>query len=456
MATPAITPNGGNFSGSVSVTMQTATPGASIYYTTDGTTPTQSSSLYNGPVTLTNTATVDAQGFMSGYSPSGVASASFTNTDPTYYVAKIGSDSNTCVQARSQSTPKLTINAGIACLASGDTLIIKAGTYNDIISSLSQAIPSGSSWNAPTTIKANSGDTVIIHPTGSSFCCAVYLGSGESFIVFDGLIWDGNGASTPGGPSFKDGANYIRVQNSEFKNFADSGASSTGTGFQFVNNKSHNNGTNCPEGAGHCHGYYISSSNTLIEGNDVYNNEGYGIQAYGGSLNGTIIRRNRIHDNGIGGGAGVGPSAGMVLSTGTGIQAYNNIIWNNAAGIQIQYGTVNTLVYNNTIYNNTRSAPSTPNYCVYNGSDTSGRIFENNICYQNPAGFIDVASPPAVKSNNLMPDPLFVNPAAADFHLQSGSAAINAGAPINLVATDFDGVLRPQGPAYDIGAYEFR
>jgi hypothetical protein len=52
-------------------------------------------------------------------------------------------------------------------------------------------------------------------------------------------------------------------------------------------------------------------------------------------------------------------------------------------------------------------------------------------------------------------NPLFVNPSAGDFHLQAGSPAIDAGTMIALVATDFDGIPRPQGAAYDIGAYEY-
>ena len=118
VATPTITPNGGNFSGSVSVAMQTATSGASIYYTTDGSTPTQSSTLYTGAMTLGNSATVNAKAFKSGSNPSAVASASFVNTGTgkTYYVAKTGSNSNSCTQAQNQSTPKLTISAGISCL----------------------------------------------------------------------------------------------------------------------------------------------------------------------------------------------------------------------------------------------------------------------------------------------------------------------------------------------------
>jgi chitobiase/beta-hexosaminidase-like protein/uncharacterized protein DUF6298/collagenase-like protein with putative collagen-binding domain len=77
VATPTITPNGGSFAGSVSVTMATTTSGASIYYTTDGSSPTQSSNLYTAAITLTTSAVIKAKAFESGYNPSGEASASF-------------------------------------------------------------------------------------------------------------------------------------------------------------------------------------------------------------------------------------------------------------------------------------------------------------------------------------------------------------------------------------------
>ncbi|HWP60585.1 MAG TPA: chitobiase/beta-hexosaminidase C-terminal domain-containing protein [Candidatus Acidoferrales bacterium] len=80
VATPTISPNGGSYTGSVSVTLQSATAGASIYYTTDGSTPTQSSALYTGAIALTGSALVKAKAFKSGYNPSGEASATFTIT----------------------------------------------------------------------------------------------------------------------------------------------------------------------------------------------------------------------------------------------------------------------------------------------------------------------------------------------------------------------------------------
>jgi hypothetical protein len=82
VATPSITPNGGSFTGFASVTLQSATSDASIYYTTDGSAPTQSSTLYLGPIALTSNAVLNAKAFKSGSNPSAVASASFTVGTP--------------------------------------------------------------------------------------------------------------------------------------------------------------------------------------------------------------------------------------------------------------------------------------------------------------------------------------------------------------------------------------
>ena len=82
LATPTITPNGGSFTDSVSVTLQTATSGASIFYTTNGSTPTQSSTPYTGAFILANSTTVNAIAFKSGSNPSAQASANFTVIAP--------------------------------------------------------------------------------------------------------------------------------------------------------------------------------------------------------------------------------------------------------------------------------------------------------------------------------------------------------------------------------------
>lgn len=80
VATPAIAPNGGTFTGQVSVTLSDATPGATIRYTTDGSVPTSNSSIYNGPLKIKTTSVVKAMAFATGATASSVVSASFTAT----------------------------------------------------------------------------------------------------------------------------------------------------------------------------------------------------------------------------------------------------------------------------------------------------------------------------------------------------------------------------------------
>ena len=83
VATPAISPNGGEYESSATVTLTCATEGASIYYTLDGSTPTTASTLYSKAFTLTESATVKAIATKSGYyTNSQVASAVFTITQP--------------------------------------------------------------------------------------------------------------------------------------------------------------------------------------------------------------------------------------------------------------------------------------------------------------------------------------------------------------------------------------
>ncbi|MBQ8954468.1 MAG: chitobiase/beta-hexosaminidase C-terminal domain-containing protein, partial [Clostridia bacterium] len=64
VAAPTVTPEGGNYTGSVHISMK-AEEGASIYFTIDGTEPTKASRLYTGPVILySGTYTLRAAAFL--------------------------------------------------------------------------------------------------------------------------------------------------------------------------------------------------------------------------------------------------------------------------------------------------------------------------------------------------------------------------------------------------------
>ena len=75
VATPTFSPEAGTYTTTQNVTISCTTSGATIYYTTDGTTPTTSSSVYSSPIAISTTTTVKAMGVKAGMSNSSVATA---------------------------------------------------------------------------------------------------------------------------------------------------------------------------------------------------------------------------------------------------------------------------------------------------------------------------------------------------------------------------------------------
>lgn len=76
-ATPTFSPGGGTYSSPQSVTIASQA-GATIYYTTNGTTPTTSSPVYSSPITVSASETVQAIATAPGYLQSAVGSAVYT------------------------------------------------------------------------------------------------------------------------------------------------------------------------------------------------------------------------------------------------------------------------------------------------------------------------------------------------------------------------------------------
>ena len=80
LATPIISPNGGIYTNSVSITFTDAVSGVTFYYSLDGSIPTTNSTLYTGPFVLTRTAGLNVVAVMPGSPNSSIASATFINS----------------------------------------------------------------------------------------------------------------------------------------------------------------------------------------------------------------------------------------------------------------------------------------------------------------------------------------------------------------------------------------
>jgi hypothetical protein len=77
-ATPTFSPGAGSYTEDQTVTITSAAVGAMIHYTTNGTTPTTSSTLYTSPITVSKTETVKAISYFPGWTSSTVGSAAYT------------------------------------------------------------------------------------------------------------------------------------------------------------------------------------------------------------------------------------------------------------------------------------------------------------------------------------------------------------------------------------------
>jgi hypothetical protein len=365
-------------------------------------------------------------------------------------VSKNGNNSNTCTQAQNVNTPKITVAAGIACMTGGDTLLIRAGTYNERFTS----IASGSSWSNKVRVANYNGETVWLEPaTGEG---AVRLNSGQQYVEFDGInmrTHAGNSVFSVSGT-----AHHIRYQNATVENNNSPGGSasvfSSTNGNEFINLDI--------SGIGGPYGIYIDGGDgALIDGCRIHAVSFGGIHAYSDnrpSPTNLVIRNTRIYNITQSHFGGV-PDTRLfgILISANNAQVYNNLIYDlnlpggrsDNAGITIYTGSGNK-VWNNTIANNATGG-------IKIDPGVTNAEVRNNIAWSNTGSAFRNNGSNTQESNNLFGiDPLFANPSGKDFQLTPASRAVDAGASLSSVTTDFSGVARPQGSRPDIGAYEYR
>ncbi|HEX3598819.1 MAG TPA: choice-of-anchor Q domain-containing protein [Lacipirellulaceae bacterium] len=244
------------------------------------------------------------------------------------------------------------------------------------------------------------------------------------------------------------------------------------------------------------HGIYVSNSGDrpIIRNNISFNNHDNGIHMNGdasqggdGIISNAIVTGNIIYNNGTGGGSGINMD-GVQNSV---IQ--NNLLYDNhASGISLYQDDGGGGSSGNIVSNNTIIESSDARWALNIQANSINTTVRNNILLNtNPShGAIDITSDslPTLSSDyNVMtsrftPDDgdtfqllaqwqsttgkdahsfvataaqLFANTAGNDYHLKSGSPAVNAGTSNFAPSSDLEGLPRPAGGIYDIGAYEF-
>ena len=190
----------------------------------------------------------------------------------------------------------------------------------------------------------------------------------------------------------------------------------------------------------------------LIHDNYIYNTrcEAIALWTVDPSKGAVSIYNNIIQSSGTGpapAGTPVYAYAAIVLGGGTStpVQVYNNTIYDAGSFGGADTGAVRAFTAAK-LTNNIFYLLSNEQY-VSLDTDLGTLTGTNNLFY-------GAGSPLGIFSASVATSPEFVNLTANNFHLAAGSPAIDAGATVTL-ATDYDGVPRPQGSAYDIGAYEY-
>lgn len=404
-----------------------------------------------------------------------------------YFVAKTGNDST---GDGSLSNPWLTISHGIQSLAAGETLYIRGGNYHE------GDLNFASSGTSSGYIKVQNYnmETVNIDSRGSW--------NGFDTAGCDYLKIIGLGINSPdrAGIEISGGSEHILVQNCRFAGSGVGGIYMAGTyqskdinidnnnfnqtntledmevislrnvdQFTITNNIVSNSSASQRVGIDMAEG----CKNGLVAHNNVYNVTlaGIYIDARGNSSNITIDG-NDVHNNA---GAGIQLGDENHSSTVTNINIYNNLIYRNQRGFQVDgYGT-ETFQFNfvnNTMYEN---GYLTEIYFAADYLHFPSALLENNILYgktgivqlieysdySHGTVLIDhnlyysgtgVCGGSVFGTNYIQSDPIFKTP-GIDYRLSAGSPAVGAGVSSGSPSTDITGAAR--AGAIDIGAYQY-
>ena len=390
----------------------------------------------------------------------------------TYYVATSGNDGN----PGTLSQPWKTLQHAADRIVAGDTVRVRAGNY------------AGANFETPGTaarpivLEAYTGESPAITADNPVTPDGINL-EGASYMTVQGFTV--NGRTRAGIRAVT--CNHVTIRNNRMDA---NGYWGILTGFCDDLLIDHN----VTSRSVRQHGIYVGNSGDrpVIRRNFVWGNTGSGIHMNGdesqggdGIISGAIVEANTINGNGTSG-------SGINMDGVQNSVIRNNLLYNNhASGIslyQIDGGGPST---GNRVLNNTVIVASNGRWALNIQDGARNTTLRNNILYNlgSYRGVIDISadslSGTTSDYNAVMnrfttddgdsiltlaqwrtqtgqdahsfvatPAQLFVNVGGNDYHLSPSSPAVDHGVTLADVPTDLAGTTRPQGAAYDVGAYE--
>ena len=380
------------------------------------------SGLYTAPVLSSNTTvTVTARSYADTTKYANAAvSVVAPPSGPALYVATTGSDSNSCTSA----APCATISRASQLAVPGVTVHVAPGSYYGDFVTSANGTPS-----APITYISDTRWGARLVGTSSGRVWTL----NASYVVIDGF--DISGPNDMGiyigwtGSGF----GHNTIQHNRIHDLTQSGgcnstggsAIETGEGQAGYNsilaNVVANIGTSMIGSCNTIQGIYVSTANDTVMDNVVSGAAEGGIQQWHGATDSIIVNNTVFNCN-----------EGIILGDG---DAY-----------ALSGGSSNNYVANNVVVNNKTAGIDEM------GTMSGGNQYINNLVYNNPSNLITRSSPVVLGTVNA--NPLFVNYQAngsGDYHLQSGSPAIQAGTQTDAPSTNLEGL--PWTGAPNIGAY---
>jgi hypothetical protein len=394
-----------------------------------------------------------------------------------YFVSTTGSDTN----AGSYTAPWLTLVHAVSSMPASSITYVENGYAQNSVESNGSALvlAQGGTASAPNAIVGYPNSSATIGTTGittgitisaSNWVLSNLIFRGAQTAVsianITGIRLAGNDVSCPDATA--SGACIL--------------AGNGGSSFAFLGNSIHNNGAATSANQASYEAMYLVNTNGVQIGWNLITNT-LGCNAIGVHSTSAPLYSYLVHDNYIYETPCEAIALGTVNPALGAVSVYNNIIQSSGTG-PAPAGTSQGYGYAAIVIGGGQSTPAQVfNNTIYDagafGGESAGAIralgavnLTNNIFYLLSGEqyvsldstlswvtgtnnlFYGAGSPLGVFSNSVAGNPNFASLTANNFHLAAGSPAIDSGANVTL-ATDYDGVPRPQGPAYDIGAYEF-